>query len=140
MSVAAAPLNRSATRLMIVIFFFQAEDGIRDLTVTGVQTCALPISPHPRDLRRRRARRARLLPGGRGNCLGVRVHRRHLSRPVRRRVPDRHGGQRGAETGAPPPGPPRGGTPRRFPLRGPPPGRPPPAPPRPPGRGGRATP
>src|SRR3989475_2350773 len=27
-------------------FFFQAEDGIRDLTVTGVQTCALPIS-HP---------------------------------------------------------------------------------------------
>src|SRR2546427_6987543 len=24
-------------------FFFQAEDGIRDLTVTGVQTCALPI-------------------------------------------------------------------------------------------------
>src|SRR6266853_4979181 len=29
---------------MSVIFFFQAEDGIRDLTVTGVQTCALPIS------------------------------------------------------------------------------------------------
>src|SRR2546430_5364479 len=26
-----------------VDFFFQAEDGIRDLTVTGVQTCALPI-------------------------------------------------------------------------------------------------
>src|SRR5207245_4306617 len=25
------------------IFFFQAEDGIRDATVTGVQTCALPI-------------------------------------------------------------------------------------------------
>src|SRR6266496_839960 len=28
-----------------VFFFFQAEDGIRDLYVTGVQTCALPISP-----------------------------------------------------------------------------------------------
>src|SRR2546430_11135780 len=28
-------------------FFFQAEDGIRDLTVTGVQTCALPISARP---------------------------------------------------------------------------------------------
>src|SRR2546430_4274028 len=28
-------------------FFFQAEDGIRDLTVTGVQTCALPISRSP---------------------------------------------------------------------------------------------
>src|SRR5690606_41068705 len=26
-------------------FFFQAEDGIRDFHVTGVQTCALPISP-----------------------------------------------------------------------------------------------
>src|SRR2546428_9907554 len=31
-----APLIRS-------FFFFQAEDGIRDLIVTGVQTCALPI-------------------------------------------------------------------------------------------------
>src|SRR2546430_13369546 len=28
-------------------FFFQAEDGIRDLTVTGVQTCALPIWSPP---------------------------------------------------------------------------------------------
>src|SRR5690606_39284488 len=27
--------------------FFQAEDGIRDFHVTGVQTCALPISPAP---------------------------------------------------------------------------------------------
>src|SRR5690349_23006571 len=27
----------------VVFFFFQAEDGIRDLYVTGVQTCALPI-------------------------------------------------------------------------------------------------
>src|SRR2546430_6815757 len=39
-----------------MFFFFQAEDGIRDLTVTGVQTCALPISSDPartpwRDLR-----------------------------------------------------------------------------------------
>src|SRR6267378_666745 len=29
---------------MSIFFFFQAEDGIRDLYVTGVQTCALPIS------------------------------------------------------------------------------------------------
>src|SRR5689334_24776128 len=28
----------------MIYFFFQAEDGIRDGTVTGVQTCALPIS------------------------------------------------------------------------------------------------
>ena len=27
-----------------LFFFFQAEDGIRDIGVTGVQTCALPIS------------------------------------------------------------------------------------------------
>ena len=27
----------------VVVFFFQAEDGIRDIGVTGVQTCALPI-------------------------------------------------------------------------------------------------
>src|SRR5207244_8248692 len=39
-----------------VFFFFQAEDGIRDDLVTGVQTCALPISSS--------ARRAR--GGGRG--------------------------------------------------------------------------
>src|SRR4030042_2514339 len=31
------------TRL-VCLFFFQAEDGIRDVAVTGVQTCALPIS------------------------------------------------------------------------------------------------
>src|SRR3989440_6117734 len=29
---------------LLLFFFFQAEDGIRDLIVTGVQTCALPIS------------------------------------------------------------------------------------------------
>src|SRR2546430_4242078 len=32
-----------------LVFFFKAEDGIRDLTVTGVQTCALPICGTPRD-------------------------------------------------------------------------------------------
>src|SRR6266705_1662212 len=34
-----------------VFFFFQAEDGIRDRTVTGVQTCALPISRPGRAVR-----------------------------------------------------------------------------------------
>src|SRR5437762_13508078 len=29
------------------VFFFQAEDGIRDTSVTGVQTCALPILSFP---------------------------------------------------------------------------------------------
>src|SRR5258708_34432273 len=38
--------ERSRSRVIgfIVLFFFQAEDGIRDDLVTGVQTCALPIS------------------------------------------------------------------------------------------------
>src|SRR2546421_12895140 len=44
-------------------FFFQAEDGIRDLIVTGVQTCALPIS---------RCRAAR-------QCLGGSESRNRLS-------------------------------------------------------------
>src|SRR2546422_8251371 len=30
--------------VVLFFFFFQAEDGIRDVAVTGVQTCALPIS------------------------------------------------------------------------------------------------
>src|SRR5256886_4343895 len=36
-------LRRHLYYRTILFFFFQAEDGIRDLTVTGVQTCALPI-------------------------------------------------------------------------------------------------
>src|SRR5215467_12003615 len=31
--------------MFLFFFFFQAEDGIRDYKVTGVQTCALPICP-----------------------------------------------------------------------------------------------
>src|SRR3989449_11116054 len=34
----------------MLFFFFQAEDGIRDVAVTGVQTCALPISLRRRPL------------------------------------------------------------------------------------------
>src|SRR5690625_7148389 len=35
-----------------ICFFFQSEDGIRDGHVTGVQTCALPISDEAKDVRR----------------------------------------------------------------------------------------
>src|SRR2546426_8210368 len=40
------------TIAICIVFFFQAEDGIRDYKVTGVQTCALPISagPHHEDV------------------------------------------------------------------------------------------
>src|SRR2546429_1137617 len=57
-----------AGRVQTSFFFFQAEDGIRDVAVTGVQTCALPISDDERQerrlrffLRRRRWWRRRLV-------------------------------------------------------------------------------
>src|SRR3989442_10977743 len=55
-------------------FFFQAEDGIRDADVTGVQTCALPISsPLP----------ARLAARPRSGCRALRHRRRAASRAGR---------------------------------------------------------
>src|SRR6201993_1773510 len=39
------PAVKAANRRVAEVFFLQAEGGIRNLTVTGVQTCALPISP-----------------------------------------------------------------------------------------------
>src|SRR5690606_40651776 len=50
-------------RTVFLCFFFQAEDGIRDFHVTGVQTCALPISP-PAGRAPSAARRS---PPGQGN-------------------------------------------------------------------------
>src|SRR5256885_13337242 len=45
LSVAPArgTLEISVSGSRVILFFFQAEDGIRDYKVTGVQTCALPI-------------------------------------------------------------------------------------------------
>src|SRR2546425_12029207 len=40
------PVRFTLRKLFFFFFFFQAEDGIRDKLVTGVQTCALPISTH----------------------------------------------------------------------------------------------
>src|SRR5256885_10270081 len=54
---------------VLCLFFFQAEDGIRDYKVTGVQTCALPIScdgslsPRARQLLRGARGPAATLPG-----------------------------------------------------------------------------
>src|SRR2546426_635297 len=78
--IACETLSRCMASVLCVmyqlefVFFFQAEDGIRDYKVTGVQTCALPISAEPHGqprLRReraaaaqRRARRARERAGG----------------------------------------------------------------------------
>src|SRR2546422_1739568 len=63
------PLNAQPGSIVIqthVFFFFQAEDGIRDVAVTGVQTCALPIySPSVLDAVEEYA--AHLLRNGGGN-------------------------------------------------------------------------
>src|SRR5205823_9385442 len=77
-------------------FFFQAEDGIRDKLVTGVQTCALPICrvrPHRvgkdrpgRRARRDRLRRSRLPPPAHPLHRRLPLQRRgHLPRPHARR-------------------------------------------------------
>src|SRR5690606_40888054 len=73
-----------------VFFFFQAEDGIRDFHVTGVQTCALPISRLRMEYRPRQeaavrsgrasAARRRLRPGTTGTASGGAVERRDASR------------------------------------------------------------
>src|SRR5690554_7396334 len=49
----------------LVVFFFQAEDGIRDADVTGVHTCALPISTRGRPRIERTGARPRSLPRSR---------------------------------------------------------------------------
>src|SRR5258708_25105658 len=69
--------RRSGTHLaynviiFLFCFFFQAEDGIRDDLVTGVQTCALPICMASGARRARQARSGRLA-GGWGMLLRVR--------------------------------------------------------------------
>src|SRR5207248_6234657 len=63
--------------VLCFFFFFQAEDGIRDRTVTGVQTCALPICPGDSNPRsgggeaERSARAPRSLEPGRRGETGM---------------------------------------------------------------------
>src|SRR5437762_8757668 len=64
----------------VIFFFFQAEDGIRDTSVTGVQTCALPISVE-RAVADREQRRAALLFGA-----VLLLHLRHRGQRVERTV------------------------------------------------------
>src|SRR5690606_21550101 len=56
-----------------ISFFFQAEDGIRDFHVTGVQTCALPISPVERILDQVMLTHARTRTDD--ECIGIGVQR-----------------------------------------------------------------
>src|SRR5688572_32958422 len=50
-------------------FFFQAEDGIRDLTVTGVQTCALPILETVTPAANAKGIRLQVLQDPAGSCV-----------------------------------------------------------------------
>src|SRR5690606_39960733 len=82
-------------------FFFQAEDGIRDFHVTGVQTCALPILQRgaeggvrrgpPLPLRRRRGVRVPLRHRAAEPLGLVPSERRRTGQTGRDRVPDGHG-------------------------------------------------
>src|SRR5687768_17670764 len=47
--------------VLFCFFFFQAEDGIRDVAVTGVQTCALPICVGPAEVQERMRKAAYLV-------------------------------------------------------------------------------
>src|SRR5215475_15799063 len=63
-------------------FFFQAEDGIRDFHVTGVQTCALPISrTSPDDWRTNKARP----PVGAASVVSARSEERRVGKECRSR-------------------------------------------------------
>src|SRR5438105_6928803 len=62
----------------IFFFFFQAEDGIRDPLVTGVQTCALPISG---SILRHAARFGHLGKSGRDSAVGWSVGGWHSGAP-----------------------------------------------------------
>src|SRR5207245_8430356 len=89
-------------------FFFQAEDGIRDATVTGVQTCALPISlatgrgsrassawPRPGSAPRARSHAASGLWRPGGPALGL------CPRAARARSEERRVGKESRARGAP---------------------------------------
>src|SRR3712207_9345100 len=54
---------------MLLFFFFQAEDGIRDIGVTGVQTCALPICLEDKERERLRKEVKGLDLGGGGAII-----------------------------------------------------------------------
>src|SRR5947208_16250108 len=66
----------SCLHVLALFFFFQAEDGIRDDLVTGVQTCALPISWSPRGTRAFATVSANRSKGGKGPCSVVGISRR----------------------------------------------------------------
>src|SRR5690606_41136124 len=68
--------------LFFLVFFFQAEDGIRDFHVTGVQTCALPISAPRRKPPPSPALRTAMRQPKRNPCRHKRSRRLRSRRPL----------------------------------------------------------
>src|SRR5437016_11699220 len=72
--------------LLLFFFFFQAEDGIRDWSVTGVQTCALPISERAGDALRHEEHSRLHAPVRAVGGHGLRAHVRVARVPARHRA------------------------------------------------------
>src|SRR6266516_5821986 len=72
---------------LFCFFFFQAEDGIRDRTVTGVQTCALPITRSEGSSCSRRSRAGR---GRSGTAAPARSEERRVGKECRSRWSPHH--------------------------------------------------
>src|SRR5438093_3583660 len=74
---------------LLFFFFFQAEDGIRDWSVTGVQTCALPISASTisalRSITSRSALRTGTMVSGSNEALSARSEERRVGKECRSR-------------------------------------------------------
>src|SRR5256885_12894306 len=68
-----------------VFFFFQAEDGIRNYKVTGVQTCALPICPRGITFGKKRVRELLLEQAGRTPAEINRSEERRVGKECRSR-------------------------------------------------------
>src|SRR5437870_5710969 len=100
-AVARSGCGRGASG--VTLFFFQAEDGIRDGHVTGVQTCALPICPDPsRAYYGTDARVGALLTGALLAVVLARADARGgLRLTVRGRSEERRVGKEGGWRGAP---------------------------------------
>src|SRR6266576_1391853 len=85
------PMHILGVGFLMPLFFFPAEDGIRDLYVTGVPTCALPICCRCRDSTRRLRKRSsmRAHPVSSKSC-GNRSEERRVGKECRSRWSPEH--------------------------------------------------
>src|SRR5207302_2754246 len=85
----ASVLYRCLGYRLFFFFFFQAEDGIRDFHVTGVQTCALPISPEISEITTISVETERIIPSNIRKERILRSEERRVGKECRSRwAPD----------------------------------------------------